>query len=452
MASAVAYVSKNAKQLKEGDNNDIAEIPDLQHSSSLSQHSDESEQCRHDAAKLSVDFAGQAYAKNRVENHDDADLVDIDLEDRQDITQREDSVTESSIDLNSLSDNVKEKTVSAISKIFKRRPIGAEKQQPMSWMDIRDAGSPACSSGCEPAKGENSVTSLSARVSPFILSARMRMQSLISISSEETDDLPSVEGSFDGNDKLEKSVASPTNIRDNEVTRVPESFNGSMTNREHQLCSDSPSIFDGIREDNSLTGNDCVSSPDSIFNILRDLSPDGSANQNMDQLKNILGTIKTRGSYEESFISASSAGTSVTDFKSKAKARLGLNQGQAYRGHQNSQNESVSFEKELLGASGSNSDGAIGFNFKQIFTDPRNEICECHVPSGPLGIVVEATKVGLRIRKINSMSPFCNKLSVGDIIIAVDEVDVVGVESGFFWQLVSRRANKQQRCFVSLKI
>ena len=195
-----------------------------------------------------------------------------------------------------------------------------------------------------------------------------------------------------------------------------------------------------------------------------DVSRMSSAEQNMDQLKNILGTIKTLGSVEESFISTASTGTSVTDFKKKAKARLGLNEGQAKKCHQVpsvSQEEDpthnevsvprvgITFERELLSATNSSCDG---FNFKQIYTDPRNEICECHMPSGPLGIIAEATKVGIRIRKINSMSPLCNKISVGDVIIAVDEVDVVGMESSTFWQLVSRRANKQQRCFVVLRI
>jgi len=455
IASAAAYVSKNAKRLKGGDKN-IDEVPSLQYSSSMSESSDESEQHGHDAAKPCVDIVGQIYnPTNRQDDHEDSDMVDIDLEDGRAVTQTEDSVAESSVDLNSLPGGVKEKPVSTISKIFRRRPIGAE----MSWMDIRDDGSPACSSGCDPAKGENSITSLSPRFSPFknISSVRMKMQSLISVSSEETDDLPSVEGSLEGDDNIEECVVSPKNVRGNEGTRVLERFNGSTTSIEHQQCLDSPSIFDGIQERNN--DNDCMSSPDSIFSGLGDLPTD---EQNMDQLKNILGTIKTLGSCEESFISASSTGTSVTDFKNKAKARLGLNQGQA-NGHQNDFSQEIvpsrreinmprvgiTFENELLSAAGSNCDG---FNFKQIFSDPRNEIYECRVPSGPLGLVVEATKVGLRVQKINAMSPMCNKISVGDIIIAVDEVDVVGVECGFFWQLVSRRANKQQRCFAALRI
>eukprot|EP00986_Skeletonema_menzelii_P019022 scaffold27052_cov169-Skeletonema_menzelii.AAC.10 len=454
MASVVTYVLKNVKRLKGGDRNANDEVPSLQHSSSMSQSSNESEQHGHDAAKLSVNFAGQ------INNHDGADLVEIDLEDGQHNKQTEDSVAESSIDLNSLPGGVKEKTVSTISKIFKRRPIGAEKPA-MTWMDIRDDGSPACSSGCEPAKGGNSITSLSPLKN--ISSARMRLQSLISISSEETDDLPSVDGGVDGDDKLEKSVVSPTKIRENDGARVQKRFNVSTTNIERQQCSHAPSVANEIIQKRNISDNDCVTSPDSIFSGLGDLSPDGSR-MNMDQLKNILGTVKTLGSFEESFISTSSTGTSVTDFKKKAKARLGLYQGQA-KGHQNAHSESqdklasrhgvsvpsvgITFEKELLGATSSSCDG---FNFEQIYTDPRNEICECHMPSGPLGIIVEATQVGMRVRKINSMSPLCHKISVGDIIIAVDEVDVVGMESCVFWQLVSRRANKQQRCLVVLRI
>jgi len=470
MASAVAYATKNAKRLKGRERNDFHKFPGLQSSSSMSQSSDEPDQQQHDAAKLSVDFVAQGYStNNRQDDHDDTDMVDIDLEDGRACMQTEDSVAESSIGLNSLPSDVKEKRVSTISKIFKRRPIEAEKQG-MSWMDIRDEGSPACSSGCEPAKGENSLSSLSPRFSPFknISSMRTKMQSLVSISSGDTDDLPSVEGSFNGDHNLE-CVGLPTIFSENEG--VPESFDGNTTTVERQECLDLSSISNGIQERTIHTDTECVGSPSSIFSGLggessseaREVSRQ-SFEQSMNQLKNILGTIKSLGSYEESLISASSAGASVEDFKNRAKARLGLNQGQV-NDHQIASSHSqeslpshrevnmprpdITYEKELLSAAGGHCDG---FDFNTVFSDPRNEVYQCNVPSGPLGIVVEATKVGLRVQKINSMSPLRNKISVGDIIIAVDEVDVVGVDPGVFWQLVSRRANKQQRCFVVLRI
>ena len=240
MASVAVYVSKNKKRLKGRDMN-IDDVPSLRHSSSIRKSSDESEQHGHDATKLSVvNFACQ------LGNHEETDLVEIDLEDGRDIKQTEESIPVSSIDLNSLPGGEKEKTLSTISKIFKRKPT-TEKQATITWLDIRDDGSPACSSGCEPAKGGNSIASLSPMFSPMknnISSARMRLQSLISISSEETDDLPSVEGSFDGNDKLEKSVVSPMNAR--------RRFNGNTTNIERQQCSDVPSVFNGVTSPGSI--------------------------------------------------------------------------------------------------------------------------------------------------------------------------------------------------------
>lgn len=106
------------------------------------------------------------------------------------------------------------------------------------------------------------------------------------------------------------------------------------------------------------------------------------------------------------------------------------------------------YEEELLKCS--KEDG--GFSFREVYFDPENELYECHVPTGPLGISVDGTQLGLRVQKINPTSPLCNIVSIGDVIIAVDDVDVVGAESCVFWQLVSRRGNKHGCCLVILKI
>ena len=107
----------------------------------------------------------------------------------------------------------------------------------------------------------------------------------------------------------------------------------------------------------------------------------------------------------------------------------------------------LEYEEQLINASNN-----TGFGFRDIFFDPDNELYECRAPSGRLGIVVDDTGIGPRVQEINAMSKLHNKISVGDIIIAVDEVDLVGVKPDAFWQLVSRKANKQERCFVILKI
>jgi len=92
------------------------------------------------------------------------------------------------------------------------------------------------------------------------------------------------------------------------------------------------------------------------------------------------------------------------------------------------------------------------FSFRDIFFDPENEIYECRVPSGRLGIVVDETGLGPRVQTVDKMSTLYGKISVGDIIIAVDEVDLTGAKPDTFWQHVSRKANKNERCIVVLKI
>lgn len=53
-----------------------------------------------------------------------------------------------------------------------------------------------------------------------------------------------------------------------------------------------------------------------------------------------------------------------------------------------------------------------------------------------VGIFVDATQLGIQIQRINPMTSrllLWNIVAVGDIIIGIDDVDVVGVESGIFW-------------------
>ncbi len=126
--------------------------------------------------------------------------------------------------------------------------------------------------------------------------------------------------------------------------------------------------------------------------------------------------------------------------------------------HYSRQNESlckhkgagITFERELLRAN--RHDCAGTFSFRNIFNDPKNDLYECHAPSGPLGIVVDTTPLGPRVRSLNPLSPIFGKLSPGDVIVGVDEVDTVGMEAGEFWQIVSRKANQQRRILTVLRI
>lgn len=110
----------------------------------------------------------------------------------------------------------------------------------------------------------------------------------------------------------------------------------------------------------------------------------------------------------------------------------------------------ITFERELLRANRRDCEGT--FSFRNIFNDPKNDLYECHAPSGPLGIVVDTTPLGPRVRSLNPLSPIFGKLIPGDVIVGVDEVDTVGIEAGDFWQIVSRKANQQQRILTILRI
>eukprot|EP00986_Skeletonema_menzelii_P019025 scaffold27052_cov169-Skeletonema_menzelii.AAC.13 len=112
-----------------------------------------------------------------------------------------------------------------------------------------------------------------------------------------------------------------------------------------------------------------------------------------------------------------------------------------------SKSSKLAYEEQLI-----NSRKNADFSFRDIFFDPENELYECRVPSGRLGIVVDETGIGPRVQKVDVMSKLYKRISVGDIIVAVDEVDLVGAKPDKFWQLVSRKANKQERCIVVLKI
>ena len=69
--------------------------------------------------------------------------------------------------------------------------------------------------------------------------------------------------------------------------------------------------------------------------------------------------------------------------------------------------------------------------------------------SGSLGISVDATPLGLRVQLVHPTSRLQNFISKGDIIVAVDDVDLVGHESSVFWKLASQ---KSDLCLVVLKI
>ncbi|KAL3781227.1 hypothetical protein HJC23_003544 [Cyclotella cryptica] len=107
----------------------------------------------------------------------------------------------------------------------------------------------------------------------------------------------------------------------------------------------------------------------------------------------------------------------------------------------------ITYEKDLQ-----TSVTSQDFSFGNLLADPHNELYECHAPPGPLGIVIDSTPLGPRVKSLNPMSSLFNYMSPGDIIVGVDDVDTVGMEAAEFWQLVSRKANQRKRVLTMLKI
>jgi hypothetical protein len=107
----------------------------------------------------------------------------------------------------------------------------------------------------------------------------------------------------------------------------------------------------------------------------------------------------------------------------------------------------ITYEKELK-----TSDTCQEFSFGNLLSDPNNELYECHAPPGPLGIVIDSTPLGPRVKSLNPMSSLFDSMSPGDIIVGIDDIDTVGMEAAEFWQLVSRKANQRKRILTMLKI
>lgn len=107
----------------------------------------------------------------------------------------------------------------------------------------------------------------------------------------------------------------------------------------------------------------------------------------------------------------------------------------------------ITYEKELQ-----TSVTSQDFSFRNLLSDPHNELYECHAPPGPLGIVIDSTPLGPRVKSLNPMSSLFNTMSPGDIIVGIDDIDTVGMEAAEFWQLVSRKANQRKRILTMLKI
>jgi hypothetical protein len=188
----------------------------------------------------------------------------------------------------------------------------------------------------------------------------------------------------------------------------------------------------------------------------------GAFETNMAELQNILTSIRSMGStspspevqltYTEDSWETNGYVSQIApiDSSSTHSSNVQSFHSPSQIGHSKSRNGSgITYEQELLNANRMNCEG---ISFRNIFNDPKNDLYECHVPSGPLGIVVDTTSLGPRVRSLNPLSPLFGKICPGDVVVGVDDVDTVGMEAGDFWQIVSRKANQQQRVLTVLRI
>ncbi|KAL7542594.1 hypothetical protein ACHAXR_011931, partial [Thalassiosira sp. AJA248-18] len=387
-----------------------------------------------------------------------------------------------------------------VPKMFQRSKEGDDnnKKQIITWNQIRDEGRSPCSSGYAPASVPSPMLSpffvkgLSNILPPNISGVGKKGILMTEPSSNETLAVVAV-------DTQEKSSSKQSARKGKRrgVTKSPV--------KEILVKIDAPGGSDdkASSERGGKRSHDEQKSPKTIGSK----SSDGSSIEwgidvskvepsrasfeaNMTELKNLLVSIKTLGSSEAPEVPAaedpdvqmtytddsseaihsagnqlsgqispnSDASTFMGDIdiapiesaSTQDNASSSSAQSLGSHGHTSPSPHQITFGKELLNANRMSEEGT--FNFRNIFADPKNDLYECHAPSGPLGIVVDTTPLGPRVRSLNPLSPIFGKISPGDVIVGVDEEDTVGVEAGDFWQVVSRKASQQVRILTILRI
>ena len=331
-----------------------------------------------------------------------------------------------------------------IPKIFK--PAKKEPNQQITWSQIRNEGRSPASSGCAPAS---------------ILSPVMPPSFVKGLSA----------------------IASPRKKESNTKIEPPETLNEhtSKNGGEH-ICAEQKSPKTLCSKASGSKSSD--STLDWGIDVSNIQPCAASFEDNMAELQNLLVSIKTLGNQEapiaEDVIMTYTEDSSEenkadqSSLKSKASAMniapvdsasngstpsesLSAGGSNSYKnasssimsGRHCSEDSRITYERELL-SSGRDPEGAI--SFADIFNDPSNELYECKAKSGPLGIVVDTTVLGPRVRSLNPLSPMFGMVCPGDVIIGVDEINTVGMEAGTFWQVVSRKANRQERVLTMLRI
>jgi hypothetical protein len=94
-------------------------------------------------------------------------------------------------------------------------------------------------------------------------------------------------------------------------------------------------------------------------------------------------------------------------------------------------------------------DDGTNTQIDKLFTNPKNMINRIVVaPAGKLGIVIDTTIEGPVVHKVFTNSPLETKIFVGDIIIAIDNVDTRAMSAAAISDLMVRTANQPRKLSV----
>jgi hypothetical protein len=412
-----------------------------------------SESESHVASPETYDYTYEGAGKKRIKHSDE--LVDIDLENGTAGTDAGTLITQSSTMPKSI----------YIPKLFQRwKGEVNTNNNSLSWNQIRDDNRSPASSGYAP-------TSLpSPMLSPFFVKGfssryagfgKQQGGNLMDDSSghEEGDLIDDVKEKYFGKQPRKRKKGIIVRVKEIDTNKeTPSPGSDIFADLDNAVAQEENGEADAIVPASSAEWGFDAAKVQATFET------------NLNELQNLMHTIKSMGSNEAKAnrtppespkievevtysedswetdgtflgniapIESSSTYTTsevITPRHSQSKTNIGCG---------------ITFERELLSANRRNGEG---ISFRSIFNDPTNDLYETYVPSGPLGIVVDTTPLGPRVRSLNPLSSLFGKICPGDVVVGVDDIDSVGMEVGEFWQIVSRKANQQERVLTMLRI
>eukprot|EP00581_Thalassiosira_minuscula_P019455 CAMPEP_0183717330 /NCGR_PEP_ID=MMETSP0737-20130205/10974_1 /TAXON_ID=385413 /ORGANISM="Thalassiosira miniscula, Strain CCMP1093" /LENGTH=832 /DNA_ID=CAMNT_0025946747 /DNA_START=388 /DNA_END=2886 /DNA_ORIENTATION=+ len=84
--------------------------------------------------------------------------------------------------------------------------------------------------------------------------------------------------------------------------------------------------------------------------------------------------------------------------------------------------------------------------FDQAYEDVREELLDIYAPAGKLGVVIDTPDDGAPVvHAVKDTSPICDKVQVGDKLVAVDDEDVRAMTAIKVSKLISRKSNNASR-------